>query len=38
MLVPLTPGKGTLQMTLETARFIFEVVHGEMLWPVAVVK
>lgn len=36
--VPLTPRKGTSQVTLEIARFIFEVVHGEIQWPVAVVK
>lgn len=36
--VPLTPCKGTSQVTLEIARFIFEVVHGEIQWPVAVVK
>lgn len=36
--VPLTPRKGTSQVTLERARFIFEVVHGETQWPVAVVK
>lgn len=36
--VPFTPHKGTLQVTLEIGRFIFEVVHGEIQWPTAAVK
>lgn len=35
--VSFTPHKRTL-MTLEIGRFIFEVVHGEMQWPIAAVK
>lgn len=36
--VPSAPHKGTLQVTLETGRFIFEVVHGELQWPTAAVE